>query len=184
MGRPKSYDRAEIIELVMEIFWLKGYAATSMSDLTEATGLNKKSLYNEFGSKEALFNVAFEHYNQKRAPLVKLLKHEPLGTKNIINFLTKLANDTDKKGCLLALSINERDLLKDEAYKKVKNDFQGLRKLFELNLEQECKDPRSNNEAMALLLSAQIFSIAGMGKLKVSNDEIKTSVELLLNRSF
>lgn len=180
MGRNKNYDRTEVIEIAMETFWLKGYSSTSLSDLTEHTGLNKKSLYNEFGSKEELFNIALDHYNQKRGSQVELLRREPLGFQNIIDFFKKLANDTDKRGCLLALSINERELLEKDATKSVRDSFQGLKKLIELNLPHTSDKERENSKALALFLSSQMFSIAGLGKLKVDKKEILKSVEVLL----
>ena len=182
MGRPKNYDRDEVIGLAMETFWLHGYAATSMSDLTEATGLNKKSIYNEFGSKEDLFNIALDHYNQRRMPLLSLLQQEPLGIQNIKDFLMKLSKDTDPKGCLLALSINERDLLEEKAYKQVREDFQGLQKLIAMNLQNSELDKKTDPKALALLISSQMFSVAAMGKLKIAKTQIVDAIQLLIEQ--
>lgn len=52
------------------MFWLKGYAATSMADLTQAMGIGSPSLYAAFGSKEALFTEALRHYNDRYEALV------------------------------------------------------------------------------------------------------------------
>ena len=183
MGRPKKYNTDTVIAQAMEAFWAKGYAATSMSDLTEVTGLNKKSLYNEFGSKEALFNIALNHYNQMRMPLIELLMRKPLGLENIKDYLSQLAEDSSDKGCLLALSINERNLLENKANKQIKADFQGFRKLFELNLAEAYRGTKKDSTAMALLLSSQMFSIAAMGKLKVSKKQLKASIDLLLRQT-
>ncbi|MES9993192.1 MAG: hypothetical protein ABW098_14645 [Candidatus Thiodiazotropha sp.] len=132
----------------------------------------------------AFLIVAWDHYNQQRTPLIALLNRQPLGSKNIIDFLSKLANDSSTKGCLLVLSINERDLLESAANRQVKKDFQSLQKLFELNLKAELKGSRRDVTPMALLLCAQIFSIAGMGKLNVTKDQINKSIKLLLSQLF
>jgi TetR/AcrR family transcriptional repressor of nem operon len=55
MARPKSFDREEVLESAMAVFWRKGYAATSIRDLVEATGLNPGSLYDTFDDKHSLF---------------------------------------------------------------------------------------------------------------------------------
>lgn len=55
----------------MRLFWTKGYEGTSLTDLTEAIGINRPSLYAAFGNKEELFRKAFERYNAKRAPLIE-----------------------------------------------------------------------------------------------------------------
>lgn len=61
-GRPRAFDVDEALERAMRVFWRKGYASTSLEDLTEAMGINKPSLYAAFGDKEALFRRALERY--------------------------------------------------------------------------------------------------------------------------
>ncbi len=62
MGRPRTFDEQTVIEAVRDRFWASGYSATALSDLVEATGLGKASLYNAFGDKHALYVQAFEQY--------------------------------------------------------------------------------------------------------------------------
>ena len=62
MARPREFDVDEALRAAMEAFWERGYAATSMVDLLEATGLRKGSLYKAFRSKHALFARALERY--------------------------------------------------------------------------------------------------------------------------
>ena len=54
-GPAKSFDPDKVLDKVMLEFWKKGYAATSISDLREATGLGAKSLYDTYGGKRELF---------------------------------------------------------------------------------------------------------------------------------
>jgi TetR/AcrR family transcriptional regulator, transcriptional repressor for nem operon len=62
VGRRKTYDRDEIAEKAMRLFWANGYHATSTRDLTEAMQINPYSLYAEFGSKEGLYEAAIARY--------------------------------------------------------------------------------------------------------------------------
>jgi len=62
MPRPKTYNRDDILQLAMQAFWMKGYSATSISDLVKATGINRFSLYNEFENKDALYRAALQKY--------------------------------------------------------------------------------------------------------------------------
>lgn len=64
MGRAKSYDRRAVTEKAMALFWEQGYHATSTRELADAMGLNPYSIYAEFGSKEALYDAAVDHYEQ------------------------------------------------------------------------------------------------------------------------
>lgn len=61
-GRHRSFDKEVVLETTMKVFWRNGFAGTSMSDLTGATGLTKPSLYAAYGNKEALFSLSLHRY--------------------------------------------------------------------------------------------------------------------------
>jgi TetR/AcrR family transcriptional regulator, transcriptional repressor for nem operon len=61
-GRPKGYDRDAVLLAARDLFWKQGYQRTSIADLERRTGLNRSSLYQEFGSKSRLFEAALECY--------------------------------------------------------------------------------------------------------------------------
>jgi AcrR family transcriptional regulator len=61
-GRPRSYDPETALARATNAFWSAGYAATSLDDLCEATGLNRPSLYGGFGDKRALYLETLERY--------------------------------------------------------------------------------------------------------------------------
>lgn len=60
----KNYDETRVLEKAMRAFWAHGYEGTSMSDLVEATGINRGSIYAAFPNKHALFMRALEHYDR------------------------------------------------------------------------------------------------------------------------
>ena len=64
-GRPRSFDRDTALEAAMRVFWEKGFASTSMTDLTSAMGVAAPSLYAAFGSKEDLFAETLDRYDAK-----------------------------------------------------------------------------------------------------------------------
>jgi AcrR family transcriptional regulator len=61
-GRPRAFDEEEVLDVAMRLFWEHGFDGTSMSELTEAMGINRRSVYAAFGNKEALFTAALERY--------------------------------------------------------------------------------------------------------------------------
>ncbi len=69
-GRPRAFDRDVALATAMRIFWERGYEATSISDLTDALGIGTTSLYAAFGSKDALYTEALNHYCETNAALV------------------------------------------------------------------------------------------------------------------
>lgn len=69
-GRPRAFDRDLALQKAMHLFWIKGYEATSISDLTETMGIGTKSLYAAFGSKDALYAEALQLYSRTHESLV------------------------------------------------------------------------------------------------------------------
>jgi AcrR family transcriptional regulator len=61
-GRPRKFDEEEALEAAMRVFWEKGYEGASLRDLTEAMGIDRKSMYLTLGNKEALFKRALNRY--------------------------------------------------------------------------------------------------------------------------
>jgi AcrR family transcriptional regulator len=67
MARPREFDENLVLDKAMQEFWSKGYEGTSLQDLLNAMGLTKSSLYQAFGSKEALFAKVVERYRSGHA---------------------------------------------------------------------------------------------------------------------
>jgi TetR/AcrR family transcriptional regulator, copper-responsive repressor len=64
-GRPRAFDPDVALSQAVDAFWDAGFAATSLDDLTEATGMNRPSLYAAFGDKQALYRKAFDAYCER-----------------------------------------------------------------------------------------------------------------------
>ncbi|WP_197381786.1 TetR/AcrR family transcriptional regulator [Mycolicibacterium mengxianglii] len=62
VGRPREFDLGEVEEVAMKLFWERGFDAVSISDVSVATGVNRRGIYAEFGSKQALFERAMRRY--------------------------------------------------------------------------------------------------------------------------
>ncbi|HEX3835546.1 MAG TPA: TetR/AcrR family transcriptional regulator [Steroidobacteraceae bacterium] len=92
-------------------FWHRGYAATSVKDLVEATGITAASLYNAFSDKRTLFRAALDHYVESSVGERIRRCDALLGRSAIATFfgdiLDRSLNDRDRKGCLLVNSALE-----------------------------------------------------------------------------
>ena len=102
----KSFNEQKAIENAMLVFWEKGYEATSISNLTESTGINRGSLYNAFGGKRQLFIQSLLKYDLdiRKTTLAELenLDNPTLAFKSLFDLLVQQAlDDTQKKGCFL-----------------------------------------------------------------------------------
>ena len=108
MARPKGYDRHAVLVAARDLFWERGYEATSIADLEQSTGLNRSSLYQEFGSKHDLFRAALDCYaEQVTAMLLAGLREDDATLDAIVGFFRGLAavfrfNQTESgRGCLM-----------------------------------------------------------------------------------
>ncbi|TVX98673.1 TetR/AcrR family transcriptional regulator [Cohnella terricola] len=71
MVRPRTFNEEQALHAAMELFWEKGYEATSLSDLTAKMGIQRPSLYSAFGDKMELFEASLRKYNQSHASYVR-----------------------------------------------------------------------------------------------------------------
>lgn len=112
MPRVKQFDEAEILNKAMELFWEKGFHATSMQDLVSHLGINRASLYDTFGSKEALFQKAVEHYIEVSGSCIRTLFEEEndvrVGLKRLFDMaINESLCDLSKKGCFVVNTTTE-----------------------------------------------------------------------------
>ncbi|MGX4588321.1 TetR/AcrR family transcriptional regulator [Paenibacillus chitinolyticus] len=71
MGRIREFDEDQVLDAAMQLFWEKGYEATSLSDLTSRMGIQRPSIYSAFGGKKELFEAALRKYTMTRASLIR-----------------------------------------------------------------------------------------------------------------
>jgi TetR/AcrR family transcriptional regulator, transcriptional repressor for nem operon len=67
MGRVREFDEDKVLDAAMQLFWEKGYEATSLSDLTSRMGIQRPSIYSAFGDKKELFETALRKYTMSHA---------------------------------------------------------------------------------------------------------------------
>ncbi|MGW6707346.1 TetR/AcrR family transcriptional regulator [Streptomyces sp. NPDC054956] len=70
MARTKEFDPEAALQAAMELFWQRGYEATSMADLVERLGIGRASIYATFGNKHELYLKALDRYNENRDPVL------------------------------------------------------------------------------------------------------------------
>lgn len=117
MSRPVSYDRADVLDRAMRLFWRRGFEAVTLQDILDETGFNRHSLYKEFGDKDRLFTEALEQYEKMFSTYIAdPLESDDGGLDAIRNlFAKRLQPDVDGRGCFLSNSIIERPMLCDRA---------------------------------------------------------------------
>lgn len=120
MSRHKEFDRNTALEKAMDLFWAKGYEATSIQNLVEAMGVNRGSLYATFGDKRALHLEVLDHYCAKEIARAFGALDEPGPIKPAIRQLfdevvERSATEHDMRGCLIDNVAVELAVLDDTA---------------------------------------------------------------------
>jgi TetR/AcrR family transcriptional repressor of nem operon len=113
MARVREFDTDEAVRRAMELFWERGYEATSLQDLTGALEIGRGSLYAAFGSKDGLFQAALARYRQDQAqPLLDALASAPdirTALRQLLGgVVAKAVADERRRGCLVVNSATER----------------------------------------------------------------------------
>lgn len=80
MARTKEFDPDAVLQSALEVFWRRGYEATSVSDLVEHLGIGRASIYATFGSKRELYLKAMDRYAEMRDPLILAELSQPGAT--------------------------------------------------------------------------------------------------------
>ncbi|MEJ2199601.1 MAG: TetR/AcrR family transcriptional regulator [Desulfuromonadaceae bacterium] len=188
MARPKAYIREQVIDTATRVFWSQGFKGTSVSDLVAKTGLNKHSLYQEFGSKEGLFRECLENFAHKmnREPVL-ILNREPLGLANIKTFFQnriEYAASSSSFGCLLVNTLIEKELVDAAAFDKARGYLHKVEDCFyrcleaarqsgELEAKQDCR-------VIARFLLNTLVGMMVLSKSGPAKDELEAMVAVAL----
>ncbi|MBS9802393.1 MULTISPECIES: TetR/AcrR family transcriptional regulator [Bacillus cereus group] len=98
MARLREFDEEKALDAAMQLFWEKGYAATSLSDLTAKMEIQKPSLYSAFGDKEGLFEAALRRYTNLHAARIRTkLQNEQSVKEAIRMFFENMVEEEYKK---------------------------------------------------------------------------------------
>jgi len=107
-GRPRQFCPDDALAAALQVFWARGYEGASMTELTEAMGITKPSLYACFGNKEALFSKALDLYEREKLAYVRRGLEAPTAKGVAEQFLRGAlalqSGQADPRGCLSVIS--------------------------------------------------------------------------------
>lgn len=133
--RIKEFDPKKVTESAMDVFWRKGFAATSIQDLVEETGLSRSSLYSTFKNKEELYQKALHHYQIKTKANIELLSSsgsvKDLISQLLFQIIEDEIQDSQHRGCFIANAGLELAGQNEKVAKTVSYNFERLKKALE-----------------------------------------------------
>ena len=180
MPRSPSFDNNYVLDQAMEVFWRRGYHATSMRDLVKATGLQPGSLYAAFGGKRQLFQRILEHYREANVDQIRSHLQEDSPPMDRIRavfdiLLKRCQEDLEGKGCLMANTILELSCVDPELSRRANQMFEDIEQEF-LDVLREAqtrgevpseKDPRTL--ARYLVMTIHGIRVYSRGNLDASH---------------
>jgi len=168
-GRPRSFDVEDVLGRAMHVFWKKGYEATGLVDLEQATGLGRQSLYTAFGDKRALFLRVVEHYfSRVLQPGIDVLDGPGSARQNleqIFRAWEATAAAPEFNGCLVGNSVPELSARDPEAASVLSRKLELLEAAFARALRRAKRDGEVRpsldvkDTARALLTIAQGLAV-------------------------
>lgn len=108
-GKPQ-YEETTVVDAAMDVFWRHGFAAASISDLTDATGLSRSSLYQRFQDKDGLFQEALSSYTDRVLRRMNAIQADTARRRLealLRDFLPKVSRPKRPAGCMLARCCTE-----------------------------------------------------------------------------
>lgn len=161
-GRPREFDRDQVLVKAMELFWHKGYEATSLSDLTEGLGIGRQSLYLAFGDKAGLFQECLDLYTDLlERDLCRELEQDGSVLANLRRTLDGAeAHALGKQfhGCLLGNALAEIATRDEKLDRILRRKVERVRAVYERALERAARrgelKPGSDVAALAHALIA------------------------------
>lgn len=126
----RQFDEDALLEATLRTFWQNGFAATSMIDVAQATGVQRGSLYNAFGDKEQLFLLAYERYATRVLEASKQALSDPDPAVALTQFLKVMVGNMTEgapsRGCLTTKTALELPLAGKAIETQVKRLIEGL----------------------------------------------------------
>lgn len=188
MGRTREFDIDEALDQAMEVFWRKGYDGASLTDLTEAMGVEKPSLYAAFGNKEALFARVLDRYLDGPSGYIEAALAQPTA-RRVAEALLRGAADLHSDpgsppGCLI---VQGALVCRDDAeeVREMLADARdagetSVRERLERALEEGDLPPDANPAALATYLRTVTYGMAIRATSGADRTELHAVVDLAL----
>ena len=189
MGRTKLYERDDLLNRAIKVFHRQGYNGTSTTELAEALGVNRKSMYAEFGSKQGLFEAALEHYSEHHlSGALQALEAPDASLTGIARAFNGYATAGEGPmrglGCLLGNTAVERGALAPEIGRHVDAYVARVQRAFQHALENAQRTRELGEEAdvdaLASFLTMSLIGIAALARAEAPAHQIRAASDVVV----
>lgn len=185
-GRPRAYQPDVALGKALDLFRKDGFAATSLDDLSTATGMNRPSLYGAFGDKRALYIKSYQRYrDDARAAMIDIFREE-MPIRQRLQKIYAVALDIylsgeSPRGCFTVMTAASEAVADPDIRAMVLEGFAELDKAFaacfRLAKEKGELVGSADTTVLSQLASATIHSIAIRARAGVPRKELEAIVK-------
>ena len=184
MSGTKQYDRTELLDRAIELFRVQGFSDTSTAELVVELGVNRKSMYAEFGSKQGLFEAALERYNQEHlSNVLAPIEAADAGLDAIREAFATYADASDGwvrgRGCLMCNTAVERAALDAGAGRYVAAYLDRLTNAFRHALGNAQRsdelDPSADLDELAAFFTMALIGVVACIRAKAPPEQVRAS---------
>ncbi len=181
MSGVKKYNRSELLDRAMDLFHRRSFNGTSTAELVEELGVNRKSMYAEFGSKQGLFEASLDHYNATSlSAVLAAVEAVDAGPDAIRSTFAGFASASEDwaqgRGCLLCNTAIERSVLDPACGDHVDAYFDRLSTAFHNALQNGQLAGEINKTAdlddLAAFFTMALIGIATLAKGRAQPNQI------------
>ena len=188
-GRPREFDPDKALDRALQVFWQKGYEGTSLTDLTEAMGINRPSLYAAYGNKEELFRKALDNYCTQAMSFQAEALARPTAREAVESLLRgavyELTNPEHPAGCLtvrgaLAGSEESESVRRELIARRIASQEAIKDRLVQAQTEGDLP-AGSDPETLARYISTVLHGMSIQAASGATSDELMSIVDMALN---
>ena len=187
-GRPREFCLDEALAAALRVFWSKGYEGASLSDLTEAMGITRPSLYAAFGNKEALFRKALDLYEREKLAFMGEALKAPtsrgVAERLLRGALEMQTSECEPRGCLRVISSvacgAEAESIRAEVLARRASSHQALLDRFQRAKAEGDLPAHVEGEALANYLSALLQGMSIQAGAGASREDLERLIETSL----
>jgi TetR/AcrR family transcriptional repressor of nem operon len=186
-GRPREFDKAEVLDAAMRLFWERGYERTGIADVVSATGVLRGSLYAAFGDKRGLFLAALDRYRAGWRASLKRLETDSVvpGLRGVLLQFVSAAGEAGGRGCMVGNTIGEAFVGDDMVRAAVRETLDEVAATLAAALRRgqeagEVSNTRSP-EAQAWLVLAVLEGLMLLGRAGRPAEDLTATIEAALD---
>lgn len=187
-GRPRGFCTEQALASALHVFWTKGYEGASITELTEAMGITRPSMYAAFGNKESLFRHALDLYEREKLDYIRCALDAPtargVAERMMRGGVANQTSDCEAKGCLGVISSvacgDEAQGIRDEVIKRRASSKQAMLDRFDRARAEGDYDDSLTAEDLINYLFAVLQGLAVQAGAGATREQLDRTVDLAL----